>query len=125
MSSIIWNGDTYHGISADGRGVFTNDEDDIVTYAGQIRDGYACGLGVITWPNGTKAYAEPGPDGEFDGRPPHSPPSNRPMDRPARFAPTGAGNRRGDRGAPPRRTPSLVAVRHIPTTAALQSTTSQ
>jgi hypothetical protein len=32
---------------------------------------------------------------------PHSPPSNRPMDRPARFAPAGAGGRRGHRGDPP------------------------
>ena len=37
----------------------------------------------------------------------HSPPSNRPMDRPARFAPAGAGGRRGHRGTPP--TPHAVA----------------
>jgi hypothetical protein len=140
------------------------------TYAGQCKDGYACGLGVLTWPDGHKAYAEHGPDGQFDGRnldrwadgdtdyrlyergkekayadvsangsclynreacapddprllaliaqvapvevrpaarapdtqlAAHSPPSNRPMDRPARFAPAGAGGRRGHRGAPP------------------------
>jgi hypothetical protein len=67
MSSIIRNGDTFHGISVFGRGVFTNDEYGW-TYAGQIRDGYACGLGVATESNGTKGYAEYGPDGEFDGR---------------------------------------------------------
>jgi hypothetical protein len=60
MSSIIHNGDTYHGISVFGRGVFTDDEDEdgmITTYAGQIRDGHAW-LGVVTWSSkGTKAYA--------------------------------------------------------------------
>jgi hypothetical protein len=180
MSSIIrygGYGDTLHGISVFGRGVFTNeDEDDPMTYAGQHRDGYACGLGVVTHSNGYKEYAEHGPDGRCDGRnlirsasghtwyclvergkvkdrshvrangtceyngvvcapddprllaliaqvgpvevrpaapalhPPlarHLPPSNRPMDRPARFAPVGAGDRRGHRGAPP--TPHAVA----------------
>jgi hypothetical protein len=188
MPSIIRRGrrgDTFHGISVDGRGVF-NDEDGIVTYAGQYKDGYACGLGVATQSAGTKDYAEHGTDGQYDGRylgrwtdgltwyrlyergeskdfayvsavgtckykhvdcapddprllaliaqvapvevrpatpaphPPtlyHSPPSNRPMDRPARFAPAGAGGRRGCRGAPPRRTPSLVAVVHSSRTA--------
>ena len=67
MSSIIRDGWTYHGISVFGRGVFTSDEDDIVTYSGQHRDGYACGLGVATWSNG-KDYAEYGPDGQCDGR---------------------------------------------------------
>ena len=191
MSSIIRDGDTYHGISVLGRGVFTNDEDG-GTYAGQCKDGNACGLGVVTLPNGDKVYAEHGPDGQFDGRyldhwaevytyyflfergepkeyvvvyadgrckyngmacapddprllalvalvapvevrpaaphPPlaaHSPPSNRPMDRPARFAPAGAGGRGGHRGAPPRRTPSLVAMRRSPTAAALPSTPTQ
>jgi hypothetical protein len=192
MSSIILRGDSYHGISVDGRGVFTNKRGS--TYAGQCRDGYACGLGVLTWSNGTKGYTEHGPDGQCDGRhlgrwangntyyrryergkqkvyayvyadgrcnyngeacapddprllaliaqvapvevrpaaraphpPPaaHSPPSNRPMDRPARFAPAGAGGRRGHRGAPPRRTPSLVVARHSPAAAALQSTSTQ
>jgi hypothetical protein len=194
MSSIIRDGDTFHGISAVARGVFTKDEDGyVMTYAGQIRDGYACGLGVATWSDGSKDYAEHGLDGKYDGRrlgrianghnlyrlfergepkefarvsadgscmyndedcapddprvlaliaqvasvevrpaaraphPPlaHSPPSNRPMDRSAFFAPAGAGSRRGHRGAPPRRTRSLVAVRHSPTAAALRSTTSQ
>jgi hypothetical protein len=68
MSSIIRHGDTFHGISVDGRGVFTNDQYGGRTYAGQHRDGYACGLGVTTWSNGSKQYAEHGPDGQFDGR---------------------------------------------------------
>jgi hypothetical protein len=67
MSSIIRYGDTFHGISVESRGVFTNDENGD-TYAGQCRDGYACGLGVATWPGGTKVYAEHGPDGWYDGR---------------------------------------------------------
>jgi hypothetical protein len=195
MSSIIRIGDTFHGISVFGRGVFTNDKYGGSTYAGQCKDGYACGLGVATYRHGDKVYAEYGPDGQFDGRrlarwaggdtdyilferggkakesadvsadgtctyngvacapddprllaliaqvapvevrraaraphPPlaaHSPPSNRPMDRPARFAPAGAGGRRGHRGAPPFRTPSLVVARHSPTAAASQSTTTQ
>jgi hypothetical protein len=169
MSSIIRRGDTYHGISVFGRGVFTDDKYGGSTYAGQCKDGHARGLGVATWPNGDKVYAEHGPDGQYDGRyldryadgrtiyylferseekesalvradgtceynyvacapddprllalialvapvevrpaapaaqPPslhHSPASNRPMDRPARFAPAGAGGRRGHRGAP-------------------------
>jgi hypothetical protein len=196
MSSIIRDAWTYHGISAEGRGVFTNKRG--CTYAGQCRDGYACGLGVTTYSdgymeyadyvanysNGYKVYAEYGPDGECDGRclvrisswdttyylyergkekeyldvyaggtckynyeycepddprvlaliaqvapvevrpaapaahPPSSAtqtPRNRPMDQPARFAPAGAGEDRGHRGASPRRTPSLKAVRHKPT----------
>jgi hypothetical protein len=68
MSSIIRRGDTFHGISVAGRGVFTNDKYGRVTYAGQHRNGYACGLGVTTWSNGCKGYAEHGPDGQFDGR---------------------------------------------------------
>jgi hypothetical protein len=69
MSSIIQNGDTFHGISVFGRGVFTIDNEfGRRTYAGQIRDGYACGLGVATWSDGSKVYAEHGPDGQFDGR---------------------------------------------------------
>jgi hypothetical protein len=78
MSSIIRDGDTYHGISVFGRGVFTDDEDedDTVTcdtygrwtYAGQHRDGYACGLGVLTGSGGNKVYAEYGPDGQYDRR---------------------------------------------------------
>jgi hypothetical protein len=63
MSSIIRDGGTYHGISVESRGVFTNDERG-TTYAGQCRDGYACGLGVLTWPSGSKDYAEYGPDGQ-------------------------------------------------------------
>jgi hypothetical protein len=67
MSSIIRLRDTYHGISVFGRGVFTNDKHGR-TYAGQCKDGHACGLGVLTWSNGFKQYAEHGPDGQFDGR---------------------------------------------------------
>ncbi len=69
MSSIIRLGDTFHGISVFGRGVFTNKK--LLgrqTYAGQCRDGYACGLGVLTHSNGDKVYAEHGPDGQCDGR---------------------------------------------------------
>ncbi len=67
MSSIINNGDTFHGISVFGLGVFTND-DDGNTYAGQCKDGYACGLSVTTWSDVCKEYAEHGPDGKYDGR---------------------------------------------------------
>jgi hypothetical protein len=167
MSSIIKSRGTYRGISVFGRGVFTNDTRG-ETYAGQCKDGHACGLGVATWSRGAKYYAEHGPDGKWDGRilgreasgttdyilyergkekewarvfadgrctynwfacapddprllaliasvtpvevrpatpalhPPiaaHSPPSNRPMDQPARFAPAGNGGRRGLGGA--------------------------
>jgi hypothetical protein len=66
MSSIIWRGDTFHGISVFGRGVFTDKHGR--TYAGQHRDGHACGLGVATWSNGDKTYAEHGPGGQCDGR---------------------------------------------------------
>jgi hypothetical protein len=66
MSSIIRRGDTFHGSCVFGRGVFTDDT--YGTYAGQYRDGYACGLGVLTWPSGRKTYAEHGPDGQCDGR---------------------------------------------------------
>jgi hypothetical protein len=194
MSWIIQNDDTFHGISIGGRGVFTNDKYG-KTYAGQCKDGYACGLSVVTWPNRGKAYAEHGPDGKFDGRlldrwasgtasgtwyrlyergevkgyaavsadgdceydfkacsrddprllaliaqvapvevrpaapAPHPPssatqtPSNRPMDQPARFAPAGAREGHGHRGASRRCTPYLVAVRHSPTADAVQRTT--
>jgi hypothetical protein len=199
MSSIIFDGDTFHGISVESRGVFTHETEDGLTrrtYAGQNKDGHACGLGVVTWCDGRKFYEERGPDGKRDGRqftrmghgdtyyslyergrrkeevrmfgnghycsyndvnckrddprvlaliaqvapvevrpaapaphpPPsarHSPPSNRPMDQPARFAPAGAREDHGHRGAPARRTPSLVAVRHNPRPAAQQRTTTQ
>jgi hypothetical protein len=50
-----------------------------VTYGGQIRDGFACGLGVLDfnpynaldfspWYEETKIYAEYGPDGKCHGR---------------------------------------------------------
>jgi hypothetical protein len=68
MSSIIRLGDTIHGISVFGRGVFTDDTYGGRTYVGQHRDGYACGLGVATLSNGSKVYAEHGPDGQCDGR---------------------------------------------------------
>jgi hypothetical protein len=68
MSSIIRETDTYHGISVFGRGVFTDDKYGGRTYAGQCKDGHACGLGVATHSTGTKVYAEYGPDGKFDGR---------------------------------------------------------
>ena len=191
MPSIIRYGDTYHGISVDGRGVFTNDEHGRRTYAGQHRDGYACGLGVTTWSNGYKNFAEYGPDGQYNGRcldrwaaggteyrlyerggtrkafarvfaddgscvynnyqcapddprvlaliaqvapvevrrSPSPPPAiatplapRQSSDVPARFA-TGARGYHGHRGASPRHTPSLVAVRHIPTAAAMHSPT--
>jgi hypothetical protein len=202
MSSIVLDGHIFHGNSVDGRGVFFHDKYGW-TYAGQCKDGYACGLGVTTKLVGrrlvvgwSKIYAEYGPDGEYDGRhlercaygpgftyyalfergehkdyadvsfdgaceyndeacapddprllaliaqvapvevrpagqaphPPlarHSPTSNRPMDQPARFAPAGAREGHGHRGASPCRTLSLVAVRHNPRPAALQRTTTQ
>ncbi|MFN9906061.1 MAG: hypothetical protein ACK56F_08055, partial [bacterium] len=37
-------------------------------FAGQCRDRHACGLGVLTYSDGTKDYDEHGPDGECDGR---------------------------------------------------------
>ena len=70
MSSIIrGEGFTFHGISIFGRGVFTYQNGfGGYTYAGQHRGGYACGLGVATWPCRSKEYAEHGPDGKYDGR---------------------------------------------------------
>ncbi len=68
MSSIIRQGDTYHGIRVESRGVFTTAKHGGTTYAGQCKDGYACGLGVLTWSNGYKIHAEHGPDGKCDGR---------------------------------------------------------
>ena len=188
MSSIIRDGDTFRGISVFGRGVFTNDEYGGRTYAGQCKDGHARGLGVLTYRNGNKEYAEYGPDGQYDGRylrrwtdgdthywlferseekeyafvsadgtctynwedcapddprllaliakvvpvevrpaAPGPPPATRPQAIfrwIGRFVspPAGAGDRRGHRGAHPRRTPSLVAMLRSPTAAALPST---
>jgi hypothetical protein len=68
MCSIIMHGHTFLGISVVGRGVFTDDKDGGWTYAGQCKDGYACGLGVTTYSFGRKDYAKHGPDGQFDGR---------------------------------------------------------
>jgi hypothetical protein len=195
MSSITKAGDTYHGISVAGRGVFKNKGG--FTYAGQHRDGYACGLGVETWGDGAKVYAEHGPDGQYDGRnlrrfdigitnyflfergevkgravvsasgcryndeecapddprllaliaqvapvmvrPAAPAPAPRPPSPPTRsqaivrcagsFCPRRRWRPpwppRCTQISPPRRTPSLVAVRHSPTTAAIQSTTTQ
>ena len=68
MSSITRRGDTYRGISVDGRGVFNGNSVGIpVTYAGECKDGNACGLGVATWLSGYKEYADYGPDGHYDG----------------------------------------------------------
>jgi len=67
MSSIIRAGDTFHGISVFGRGVFTDNKYGR-TYAGRCKDGYACGLGVLTWSYVRKDYAEYGLDGQYDGR---------------------------------------------------------
>jgi hypothetical protein len=61
------SGHTFHGISVFGRGVLTNDKSRW-TYAGQCKDGYACGFGVTARSNGSKAYAEHGSDGQCDGR---------------------------------------------------------
>jgi hypothetical protein len=186
MSSIINNGDTFRGIGVESRGVFTNDKYGTRTYAGQCRDGYACGLGVATTSNGTNYYAEHGPDGQYDGRclyrnaggntgyrlferggkvkesahvradgscvyngaacapddprllaliaqvapvevrpaarapppaigPPLAPTQSSDGSSRPRCAPAGAREDHCHRGAPPRRTPSLVAVRHNPT----------
>ena len=63
--SIVRHGYTLRGIGVVDRGVFTDRAGE--TYAGQIKDGFACGVGV-TGCTGSKIYAEHGPDGEFDGR---------------------------------------------------------
>ena len=55
---------TLHGIGSRDRGVFKNST---VTYAGQMWDGFACGLGVLDFGD-SKIYAEYGPDGKCDGR---------------------------------------------------------
>lgn len=64
-SSIKINDVPYHGIGVCDCGVFTAYGS---TYAGQIRDGYACGLGVLDHGGGYKIYAEYGPYGKQDGR---------------------------------------------------------
>ena len=67
-SSIVREGHTFNGTGVCGRGVFKLTDFGITyVYAGQIRDGYACGLGVLTRSCG-KAFAEYGPDGKLDGR---------------------------------------------------------
>ena len=68
MSPIITNGRTFHGTSVRRLGVFNNNRIGR-TYAGQHKDGYACGLAVTTWwSDGHKEYAEFGPDGKEHGR---------------------------------------------------------
>jgi hypothetical protein len=68
VSSIIMRGSTFHGISVESRGVFTDVKRGCRTYAGQCKDGHACGLGVTTYSSWLKEYAEYGPDGQYDGR---------------------------------------------------------
>ncbi len=65
MSSIIRETDTFHGISVFGRGMFTDEFG--FSYAGQCKDGYACGLGVYMYSDGYKEYAEHGPTGSATG----------------------------------------------------------
>ena len=66
--SIVINERTFRGVSVVDRGVFTGrGGKDCETYAGQITDGFACGLGVLAFP-GSKTYAEYGPDGRSNGR---------------------------------------------------------
>jgi hypothetical protein len=186
-----WNylisGEIFHGIRVDGRGVFT-DKHGSRTYAGQCKDGYACGFAVLPWCSGRKEHAEHGPDGKLDGRyldrsawetdyrlyergkvkdsarvyadgrllydgmacaqddprllaliaqvapvevRPAAPAPTRHSDAKRSSdgsagsfcRPAGACEGRGHRGAAPCRTPSLVAVRHNPTPAAMQRTT--
>ena len=65
--SIRASGYTLYGVGCSDNGVF-KDYKNGVTYAGQMRDGHACGLGVLDFGNGHKIYAEYGPYGEDDGR---------------------------------------------------------
>jgi hypothetical protein len=67
MSSIIKNRWTFYCISVVDRRVLMNDVEGW-TYAGQHKGGFACGLGVATYCDGSKEYAEHGPDGQYDGR---------------------------------------------------------
>jgi hypothetical protein len=63
--SIVRNGYTFRGTVVVDRGVFTDRSGE--TYAGHIKDGFSCGLGVTAC-SGSIIYAEHGPDGKFDGR---------------------------------------------------------
>lgn len=63
--SIVRNGYTFRGTGVVDRGVFADRAGE--TYAGQTKDGFACGLGATVC-TGSKIYAEHGPDGKFDGR---------------------------------------------------------
>jgi hypothetical protein len=69
MSTIMRDGHTFHGVGVCGYGVFVCKGLFIETcrYSGQIRDGHACGLGVLERDCG-KCYAEYGPDGKIHGR---------------------------------------------------------
>jgi len=68
MSSIVRDGQTFHGTNVCGRGVFQLTKLGITyVYAGQIRNNSACGLGVLTRSCG-KAFAEYDPNGKIDGR---------------------------------------------------------
>ena len=77
MSSIIRRGKTFYGRGVVGRGVYKHvDGRRKVTYAGQHKDGCACGLGGATLKHTrsdgslymSQEYAEYGPDGWCDGR---------------------------------------------------------
>ena len=61
---------TFHGTAVHGRGVFLTEGPYAhrLRFAGQCRDRHACGLGVLTWSNGTKEYAELGSDGYCNRR---------------------------------------------------------
>jgi hypothetical protein len=63
--SIVRNEYTFSGTGVVDRGVFTDRAGE--TYAGHIKDGFACGLGVTAC-SGSIIYAEHCPKGKFDGR---------------------------------------------------------
>ena len=68
MSAIVRDGQTFHGTSVCGRGVFQITKlGSTYIYAGQIGSKSACGLGVLTSASG-KAFAEYDPYGKLDGR---------------------------------------------------------
>ena len=61
----------FRGNGDRGLGVFTDEHGN--SYAGQHKDGYACGLAVLSGYPGrtkvsTKEYAEFGPNGQVEGR---------------------------------------------------------
>jgi hypothetical protein len=71
MTEIKFRGSTLIGTAVDDHGVFTDPNDGEV-YAGEIVHGYFYGgsasVGVVTYTNGTTAYAECDADGEYHGR---------------------------------------------------------